>query len=303
MNKDLVSVIIPTYGRPKFLPRCIESVCQQSYRNIEIVVVDDNGQGQAQQVETERVVTSIECDLPLTYIVHERNGGGSAARNTGAASAKGEFLCFLDDDDEYYPDRIAKQIEVLKHKNSEDHLIKACTNLVIRRKGGIEVDRQPPKYQDNFLFEVLALKSSLYTGSTLLIYQEAFQTLGGYDERFRRNQDLEFMVRFFERYKITVLNEHLTILNIDDRTNIPTYKKILETKQLFLEKFNPLINSFPKQQQREIYTNNALEIAKVALWNKNIRGFFKAISNANLSFREWVEFAADSFTKALKHIK
>ena len=95
----LVSVIIPTYSRPDFISRAIESVLNQTYKPIEIIVVDDNGRGTNNQILTEQVLTNFIRSNQIKYIVHEKNKNGSAARNTGAASSHGEYITFLDDDD------------------------------------------------------------------------------------------------------------------------------------------------------------------------------------------------------------
>lgn len=302
MIPGLVSVIIPTHGRPKFLVKSIESVLNQSYQMIELIVVDDNGEKERLQLETADVISSFQERVSITYIVHKKNSGGAVARNSGANVAKGEFLTFLDDDDEYEPERIARQVEFLRQKTREDSTIKASSCLVIRRKYGKEIDRQEPKEKENYLVELLALNVSFYT-STLLIYSEVFLSLGGFDERFRRNQDLEFMIRYFREYNGAMMNEYLTILNIEDRSHIPSYQKIVETKELFLNKFRPIISELNIKQQKLIYKNNALEIAKVALWNKNLSGFLKGANKANLSFGEWILFLADVGKKALMHLK
>jgi glycosyltransferase involved in cell wall biosynthesis len=303
MKEGLVSVVIPTFGRPILLKRCINSVNLQTYDQIEIIIVDDNGRGQMRQLETAEIISSINCRFPINYVIHDENQGGAVARNTGAKVAKGEFIALLDDDDEAECDRILKQVRELKLKNDQNSKIKACTCLVKRKKNGQEVDRQTPKIKTNYLFELLALNSSLYSGSTLLIFTHSFTKLNGFDELFRRNQDLEFMIRFFARYDVTVLNEHLAVLNIDDRSNIPSYQRILETKQLFLEKFDPIISKLPSEQQREIYKNNALEIAKVALWNKKIFGFLRGVREAKLTLNELGYFIRDGFGKLFMHVK
>ena len=102
MNK-LVSVIIPTYGGGEYLKRCIESVLAQTYPNIEVVVVDDNGLGTPNQLLTQKVMQEFKDDTRVKYVCHEINKNGSAARNTGFRNSKGEYICLLDDDDEWLP--------------------------------------------------------------------------------------------------------------------------------------------------------------------------------------------------------
>ena len=97
--KPLVSVIIPTYKRSKSLNRAIDSVLSQTYPNIEIIVVDDNGKGSKYQLETEKSLEKYIKTDKIKYIIHDVNRNGSAARNTGFKHSRGEYINFLDDDD------------------------------------------------------------------------------------------------------------------------------------------------------------------------------------------------------------
>ena len=94
-----VSVIIPTFKRPGELGRAINSVLAQTYSNIEVVVVDDNNDGDEFRKETELFMKRFESNDRVKYIKHTKNQNGSAARNTGIANSDGEFIAFLDDDD------------------------------------------------------------------------------------------------------------------------------------------------------------------------------------------------------------
>lgn len=111
---SLVSVVIPTYSRPVFLQRCVNSVLSQSYPNIEIFVVDDNNPDTEARTETEKTMEVYRDNSRVTYLQHEKNRNGSAARNTGWRAAKGEYITFLDDDDEIAETKIQKQVECLE---------------------------------------------------------------------------------------------------------------------------------------------------------------------------------------------
>jgi len=104
---DLITAIIPTYKRPfKLLERALRSVLAQTYRNIEVVVVDDSPstyQGRAE------IAANIHLDDRVTYIQHDAQKGACAARNTGLAHANGKYIAFLDDDDEWLPEKIELQ--------------------------------------------------------------------------------------------------------------------------------------------------------------------------------------------------
>ena len=103
----LISVVIPTYNRKKQLPECIRSVLAQTYRNIEVLVVDD-----ASTDGTEELFHEIE-DPRLHYLRYETNRGACYARNYGAKRAKGELIAFQDSDDTWYEDKLEKQYRFL----------------------------------------------------------------------------------------------------------------------------------------------------------------------------------------------
>lgn len=95
------------------LPRAIKSVLGQTYINVQVVVVDDNDPNTDWRINTEKVMESFACDSRVKYVKHNHNMNGSVARNTGIKEADGEIVTFLDDDDEYYPEKIEKQVKFL----------------------------------------------------------------------------------------------------------------------------------------------------------------------------------------------
>lgn len=115
-----VSVIIPTYRRSEFLQRAIESVLKQSYKNIEIVIVDDNGEGTDDQIKTEQSLKSVfGDDERIKYIKNKKNSGAAVSRNNGIEYSSGDYICFLDDDDVYLPDKIEGQLKFMTENDLE----------------------------------------------------------------------------------------------------------------------------------------------------------------------------------------
>ncbi|MGP6287403.1 glycosyltransferase family 2 protein, partial [Escherichia coli] len=100
-----VSIVIPTFGRPENLLRAISSVMRQTYNNLEIIVVDDNGKGSENQIKTEELLND-EKYKDIIYIVLPNNKGGGIARNYGIEKASGEVITFLDDDDYYLCNKV-----------------------------------------------------------------------------------------------------------------------------------------------------------------------------------------------------
>lgn len=107
-ENPLVSVIITTFNRPTLLLDAVNSVLAQSYRPIEIIVVNDCGQ------PVEAALATVETQIPLTWVRHGVNRGLSAARNSGMALARGEMICFLDDDDRFLPDHLQTAVAALR---------------------------------------------------------------------------------------------------------------------------------------------------------------------------------------------
>jgi glycosyltransferase involved in cell wall biosynthesis len=109
----LISVIIPVYNRTDLLPRAVNSVLNQTYDNLEIIVVDD---GSTEDIEG--VLDKFD-DVRIHYIRHEANRGVAAARNTGMRFAHGEYVAFLDSDDEWFERKIERQLSDLIERGDD----------------------------------------------------------------------------------------------------------------------------------------------------------------------------------------
>lgn len=119
--EDLISIVITTYKRSDKIEGAIKSVISQTYKNIEIIVVDDNAKIQDERNKTEKIVKKYKN---VIYIQNKENLGGALSRNVGIKNAKGKFIAFLDDDDKYIKDKIEKQYQCYKqHKNDNVGLI------------------------------------------------------------------------------------------------------------------------------------------------------------------------------------
>lgn len=125
MHDILISVIIPCYNRSDVISRAVRSVFAQTYSNLEIIVVDDASENR----EKLELVLGENNDTRLRVIHHSENQGGAAARNTGVAHAKGEFVAFLDSDDEWLPTKLEKQFELASEQKNENWLI-YCQSVV-----------------------------------------------------------------------------------------------------------------------------------------------------------------------------
>lgn len=249
VKQPLVSVIIPTYSRPTNLCRAIESVLNQSYSNIEIIVVDDNGRDTEYQKKTKNLLANYINNHQIIYIPHDVNRNGSTARNTGFKFSHGEYIAFLDDDDEFIPTKIELQVEKIKN-TSDDVGGCYCNTLHIGTFHNVMTNNYK---EGNLQLDVLLMKAN-FNSSTLLIKRNAYQYLKGFDETFQRHQDWEFLIRFFEKYKIllAVPKCYLLIKRISDEcSNIPNQEKAIEYRKYYLDSFQGVIMKYP--QYKNIY--------------------------------------------------
>lgn len=248
MEQPLVSVIIPTYSRPDNIVRAIESVLSQTYKNIETIVVDDNGLGTIYQIETEKVLKEYIVKGKITYLRHEVNKNGSAARNTGFRASHGEFVNFLDDDDFFQTDKIACQVSCLQD-NKEYGAAYCKTEKYICKRWPVKkkvIIQGSFSKNGNILKEFLAGEAEFNT-SSILFRRNVILYLNGFDESWRRHQDYELMVRFFRKEMIVCASEIPLVVydNSVPRINTFSGSKRLKLEERFLSVFR---NDLEKQK-------------------------------------------------------
>jgi len=235
--KPLVSVVIPTFGGNPSIEGSVDSVLCQEYDYFEVIVVDDNAPGTKGRIETEHLMKKYKDDPRVIYIKHEKNKNGAAARNTGARAAKGNFIAFLDDDDQFLPDKIKRQVEYLeKHP---EHGAVYCW----RYQSGKLITSA---LEGDLSKEILDLSFTPYT-SSIIIRTACYHELNGFDESFRRHQDFEFLLRFFKKNTIGVIQEPLVKIIGNSVNNQPQGKKAVELKQQFLSTFKDRIEELDKE--------------------------------------------------------
>lgn len=268
---ELVSVVIPSYGGGEFLCRTVDSVLGQTYQDIEVIVVDDNGVGTENQLKTAEQMRIYENNPKVRYVCHEVNKNGSAARNTGAKNSKGTYISLLDDDDEFYPDNIEKHMEVMSSLG-DDYALTYCG---IRAFVGETMEHEyHPTQSGSLLYEVL-LHKVVIGSSSLLIKRSVWEELGGFDESFRRHQDWEFTARVCAAYKVKAIDHMGVKRHILMRNNTQDPEQNLRYRNHYLEKMKPYIEKFSPKEQRSIRVHNLLDICVYYLKAKDYKGFFK----------------------------
>lgn len=203
MNK-LVSAIITTHNRQDLLIRAVESVLNQTYPFIELLVVDDASDEKADELLK-------DFNLQYIYIPKEESKGGNHARNIGILSAKGKYVAFLDDDDYWLPTKIEKQVALIEEKKCG---IVYCGRIKEKHQdGNISTSVDIKNMEGDIRKEVLQLVPT--TSSSMLINKELLIKRGMFDENLAFWQDYELLIRLSKYTPFYRVPEALTVYLVD----------------------------------------------------------------------------------------
>ena len=287
-NSIIVSVIIPSYGHPDYLVKSINSVISQTFKDWELIVVDDNDPETEARLETEKVMeTVMRNDSRIKYIKHEKNKNGAVARNSGFAEAKGVYISLLDSDDEYISTRLSKCVEAIK--NEPEKIAGVYTGCEFRRHGSVFY-KSIDITSGNFLRETLACTFRFFTGSNIFVRKSVVDELKGFDPNFLRHQDYEFLARLFVKYNLKAIPEILVVKN-NENFNVPNFRKIISIKEQYLAKFNSIIEQLPDSDKNYIFQRQYVAIAEDASRAFNLleayRYYKLAQKYGSLSAKDW----------------
>ena len=213
----MISVIIPLYNKANCIKRTIQSVLSQSYKDFELLIVDDGSTD-----ESKNIVLSI-TDSRIRYIYKE-NGGVSSARNYGAQKANSKWLFFLDADDVLLP-------------NALHSLVSNCNEHCQIISGGFVVQNENSKINKIPRVKGLIknplrqwwLKNIMPRTGNLLLTKELFFSLGGFDERVSYNEDYGFLLKMLSTYEIFIVKD-LIMVYTDDNKSLSTRRTPLESE-------------------------------------------------------------------------
>lgn len=222
MKLPLVSIVIPTYNRPDYLERAVKSTLLQTYENIEIIVVDD--------------CSELDLDLlknkypSVCYLKNNTNRGACYSRNRGIWEASGEYINFLDDDDELFPEKI--ELQVKKFRDSSVENLGFVTAHVEDNRSGKTIIKKNRASGDMYLR--LLEKYAISGIETLLIKKECLQKTGGFDDKLQSSQEYDLMIRLSEKYNVDYVDRVLSRqYRSRNQISLNFDKKIQGTKRLF----------------------------------------------------------------------
>ena len=247
-TKIFFSIIIPTFNRKSFLRVAIDSVLAQTYENFELIIVNDGS------TDSTKDMIKTYSDPRIVY-VYQENQGVSSARNTGLSKATGNFIAFLDSDDKWVKEKLAKSVEYIgKYPN-----ISIFHTEEIWYKNGKLLNQKKKHKKPTGLVYKNALSLCCISISTAVIKSTIFKEIGVFDETLEACEDYDFWIRTTSQYEIKLIPEYLTIKDGGradqlsfktwglDRFRIKALKKILDSKKLDKTQYSQTLTEFQKK--------------------------------------------------------
>ena len=256
----MITIIMPTFNREKTIQRAIQSVINQTYSDWELIIVDDCSTDQTQEL-----VTSIKDDR-LQYVRLQQNSGACFARNKGIQIAQGDYITFLDSDNEYVPDKLERQLNRICRTDAG---MICCRYQVHCQTGMLRV------FPENYYIPAYETKEEIYrwllvngeqgwVDTNTMFAKAALIKEIGFDSQMPRWQDYDLALRFSKKYKIEFQDEVLVTNYILDDSISMQSDKLKQAVWLIYQKHQETIESDPTIQKTWHYI-----LAKTEFKSKN----------------------------------
>ena len=241
----VISVVICSYNRAAYLPKSINSVLSQSFKDFEIIIVDD-----ASSDNTSEVVAEIaKKDARVKYFKNEQNLGISKSRNRGVSLSGGEYIAMLDSDD-YWIDnnKLQKQLELL----GTDKIALVGTGIILVNENGEELKKDIFNIDDSSIRSKILSKNQ-FAQSSILFIKSVFNECGGYDESLVVCEDLDLWLRFGQKYNFANLPEPMTAyLMHSSGISKQNRKKIVIATDRIIDKYKSFYPNYFKAKCKSI---------------------------------------------------
>tara|TARA_B100001093_G_C26857563_1_gene1028188 strand:- start:7145 stop:8002 length:858 start_codon:yes stop_codon:yes gene_type:complete len=225
----------------------LDSIINQTYKNLEILIIDDFSSD-----NTGEIIKNYG-DSRIRYIRHSSNKGLAQSRNTGMKNSNGEFIAFLDDDDEWLPDKIKEQLNVFKNSEFKNLGMVMCG---MRRINGSNIKEQKEILRGNLQDIMLIDQPLVGNGSCALIKKEIFQKYGGFDSRYKRGIDGYYFSKISRNYQIDFCDQILVNYYEDVKGRISNYqntdkvREAIEANFLIFDEIKDIIDRYPRLKAR-----------------------------------------------------
>lgn len=270
MKNHLISVIIPTYNRANYICEAVDSVLAQTYKNIEIIIVDDGSTDNTKDIVLQRYNSKV------TYIL-QNNSGPSSARNNGVKHAKGDLIAFLDSDDVWLPEKLEKQVKLI----DQSHVIGlvACGLYNIDSDGNIvgsPIIKRNYINRRSFLKELMIHNIITGGGSNTLIRRECFEKVGFFEEDLWIGEDWNLWLRIAKQYEVKFVEEPLIKYRIHGNNLHKDLKKIEDNMRKNILRN---INRYKLITRRKAYSYMYIDMAHEYIDIEYRKAFINAVKS------------------------
>lgn len=246
---NLVSVIITTHNRYEGLKNAVNSVMMQTYRNLECIIIDD-----ASDNFNQIILKDInDIRVRYYYIPKENSRGGNHARNVGISKATGEYVAFLDDDDEWFPTKIEKQLALYATGDTDLGLVYCGSCINFRATKNITTQALPDKAFKGNLSDKVFTRIFCRT-SMLMIPRKVINDVDGFDEQLKFWQEYDLTIRICQKYKVDFVDEALVVIRqeVGDKERLSNkFDAWKENLVYFERKHENIIENLSKSNHRK----------------------------------------------------
>ena len=268
MMNPAVSVVISTYNRKNKLERALRSVSNQTFKDIEIMVVDN-----ASTDGTAEMLLSIQ-DPRVRVIWHDTNKGGPAARNAGIRQARASLIALLDDDDAWMSEKLARQVEKIRQAPGVVGLVYVGSEIYDELAHRVlRVNR--PCYRGQ-VYQRLLLSTILSSVSSVLVKRECFARAGLFDEELTSCQDWDMWLRIARHFEFDFVDETLVRINMHAEQISTDYNKLIPGRTRMVQKHAGEFKQYPG-----IYVVHLKRVGKLhclnGTWRQGLSWFRQAV--------------------------
>ncbi len=238
----LISIITPTYNREAFLPAAIESVLAQSYKEFELIIVDDGSTDNSREL-----INAYADKDPRVKYLYQENQRQSVARNYALSIAKGDFICFLDSDNYWPHDKLEKSLKAFEQHPEADIVYGDCITI---DEQGNELHRNNMRRYSGSIAALL-LKDNFVSMNTTMTRRKCFNEMGGMSGKRRVADDYDLWLKFSARYRFQYIPEFLAYYRVMENQISSNKKLRFETNEKiildFLAAFPDAVSEYEKK--------------------------------------------------------
>jgi glycosyltransferase involved in cell wall biosynthesis len=281
-QNTLISCIIPTYNRANKVGRAVESILNQTYSNLELLVVDDQSSD-----NTKAIISKLaKHDIRVKYFLNPKKGANNA-RNYGIINAKGKYIAFLDDDDVWIESKIEKQVAVFEELEDKYGVV-YCQFAKVKDNGKIK-KKHPSSFSSIKNGDILnrLLKRNFIGTPTIVVKAEVFKKSGMFNPDFKSFQDWELLTRIARNYHFFYIKEVLVKVNQSANSITLDKKGRVITSIMHLKQNIDIYKNNPQLLSKR-YCSLGVTLLKLKKHNYSNWLFFKSIKQNPLNIEAYL---------------